>query len=103
MVLKKSYDLLKEFSEFNRIKNDSSNYNDAYIKFGDLCYSILGSINIDSADKYGKLGIFFMNLHKIIRLGNTMFNDSPSVLEKTFDNARDLSIYAAMFAELLQE
>ena len=100
MALKRSYDLLKEFSYFNKEKNSKEQYGDSYTDFGKIC-SILfkKGITVKSEEEFNRIGILFMIIHKVTRLSKAVFLDK-SLFEKPFDNAKDLSIYAAMLAEL---
>lgn len=101
---KKAGDLLKDFSSFFESKNSDSCYGDSYLFFGDLMDKLFPEgILIKGKDSFNKFGIFSMIVHKMIRTSKVVSNQFKYDFEKPFDNARDLSIYSAMLAEVFQD
>lgn len=53
-------------------------------------------------EDFMQAGVFFMMLHKSLRLSKIIpIKDNVEASDKSFDNARDLSIYSAMLCELM--
>lgn len=101
--VKSANELLIEFSEFFLSKNAKENYGNSYLEFGKFCQCLFPKgLTLKTESDFNKAGIFFMQIHKMMRLSKAIFG-SGNNFEKPFDNAKDLSIYSAMLAELLLE
>lgn len=97
---KKPDELLNEFSKFFLEKNANECYGNSYKDFGKICEILFPEgINVNSKEMFDKTGVFFMIVHKVLRIAKAIKNPQFN-FEKPFDNSRDLSIYSSMLAEL---
>lgn len=71
-------------------------YGNTSAMFGDVLLALFpGGIRIDCAADANKFGLYFMMIHKMMRIASTVF--------KSKDSVRDLCVYAAMLEELLED
>lgn len=87
-------DIFDEAKKLHIAKGEE--YGNTSAMFGNVLLALFpDGINIDCAADANKFGIYFMMIHKMMRIASTGF--------KSKDSVRDLCVYAAMLEELLED
>jgi len=89
-------DLLKEKADL--FEKKGKEYGNTYKDFGKVLESLDIKIKTKNKHDYNKIGIFFMMIHKFMRISKTLFTNTPSI-----DSIKDLQVYSAMLEEILIE
>lgn len=91
---KRAPDILEEAADTYRQRN--AVYGDNYLRFGRIMYEMFPDTEL-TPDAFNRLGVFVQCLSKLTRYAENMKNGGH------YDSALDLSVYAAMLAELTEE
>jgi hypothetical protein len=91
---KRAPEILEEAAKTYRERN--ALYGDNYLKFGRIMKEMFSDTEI-TVDGFNRLGVFVQCLSKLTRYAENMDKGGH------FDSALDLSVYAAMLAELTKE
>lgn len=91
---KRAPDILEEAADTYRQRN--AVYGDNYLRFGRIMKEMFPDTEI-TTDGFNRLGVFVQCLSKLTRYAENMNKGGH------YDSALDLSVYAAMLAELTQE
>lgn len=95
-VNKRAPEILEEAATTYRQRNEV--YGDNYLKFGKIMDIMFpDTIYVDGADGWNRMGVFVQCLSKLTRYAENMGKGGH------YDSALDLSVYAAMLAELTKE
>ena len=74
----------------------SGEYGDTQKRFGEVLTSLCpGGVVIDDAKKAALFGIYFMMVHKMMRIISTDF--------RSIDSVRDLCVYSAMLEKEIED
>jgi hypothetical protein len=91
---KRAPEILEEAAATYRERN--AVYGDNYLKFGRIMKEMFSDTEI-TVDGFNRLGVFVQCLSKLTRYAENMNTGGH------YDSALDLSVYAAMLAELTKE
>jgi hypothetical protein len=91
---KRAPDILEEAADTYRQRN--ALYGDNYLRFGRIMKEMFPDTEI-TVDGFNRLGVFVQCLSKLTRYAENMNTGGH------YDSALDLSVYAAMLAELTKE
>jgi hypothetical protein len=91
---KRAPEILEEAAATYRERN--AVYGDNYLKFGRIMKEMFSDTEI-TVDGFNRLGVFVQCLSKLTRYAENMEKGGH------YDSALDLSVYAAMLAELTKE
>lgn len=91
---KRAPEILEDAAATYRERN--ALYGDNYLKFGRIMKEMFPDTEI-TVDGFNRLGVFVQCLSKLTRYAENMENGGH------YDSALDLSVYAAMLAELTKE
>lgn len=91
---KRAPDILEEAAATYRQRN--AVYGDNYLRFGNIMKEMFPDTEV-SAQGFNRLGVFVQCLSKLTRYAQNMDKGGH------YDSALDLSVYAAMLAELTEE
>jgi hypothetical protein len=91
---KRAPEILEEAAATYRQRN--AVYGDNYLKFGRIMKEMFSDTEI-TVDGFNRLGVFVQCLSKLTRYAENMEKGGH------YDSALDLSVYAAMLAELTKE
>lgn len=87
-------DLLKEKAKL--FEEKGRRYGNSYKEFGSIMEQLMDGIF--PAEKWNRIGIYSMLVHKMMRLGKTLFDKNAAL-----DSVMDMQVYAAMLEELIRE
>ena len=91
---KRAPEILEDAAKTYRERN--ALYGDNYLKFGRIMKEMFSDTEI-TVDGFNRLGVFVQCLSKLTRYAENMNTGGH------YDSALDLSVYAAMLAELTKE
>lgn len=91
---KRAPEILEDAAKTYRERN--ALYGDNYLKFGRIMKEMFSDTEI-TVDGFNRLGVFVQCLSKLTRYAENMDKGGH------YDSALDLSVYAAMLAELTKE
>lgn len=90
--MKKVEDLLAEKIEM--FKEKGKEYGHSYKEFGPVMQKFFPKVEM-SIEEWNRCGIFFMLIHKMMRLANSDI--------KHIDSIKDIQVYGAMLEEMVLE
>lgn len=80
-------------------KEKGEEYGHTYKEFGKVLTALgLKSVDFTKENDGNKFGLYFMLIHKFMRVSKTIFSENPSL-----DSVADIQVYAAMLEEVLRE
>lgn len=101
---KNAVEVLDEAKILFLSKTKKDNYDDGYIKFGDIMEILYpDGITIKSKNDWIIFGIFIQIISKILRLGPNILADKEESFEKRRDNSIDMTVYCAMLTSILDK